>query len=76
MVKKIQIVFFSTEKNKFKRVDNPYHKVHNTLIETEDDKMEIEEDDPLVTLPISELQKITKEAYDLGFKIGRGGMRV
>ena len=38
--------------------------------------MEIEEDDPLVTLPISELQKITKEAYDLGFKIGRGGMRV
>ena len=68
--------FFSTEKNKFKRVDNPYHKVHNTLIETEDDKMEIEEDDPLVTLPISELQKITKEAYDFGFKIGRGGMRV
>ncbi|MCJ8478654.1 hypothetical protein MOO17_11495 [Escherichia coli] len=68
--------FYSTENNIFKRVDNPYHKVHNVLTETEDDKMEIEEDDPLVTLPTSELQKIIKEAYDLGFKTGKGGVNV
>lgn len=68
--------FSSVENNIFKRVDNPYHKVHNVLTETEDDKMEIEEDDPLVTLPTSELQKIIKEAYDLGFKTGKGGKSV
>lgn len=64
--------FFSTENNKFKRVDNPYHKVHNTCIETEEDsKLEIE-DDLVVTISLNELQKITREAFYLGLRAGKG----
>lgn len=65
--------FSSVENNIFKRVDNPYHKVHNNLIETEsEDEMEIEEEeDEIIKLPLSELKKIAREAYELGFKDGK-----
>lgn len=64
--------FFSTENNKFKRVDNPYHKVHNTCIETEEDSNLEIEDDLVVTIYLNDLQKITREAFYLGLKVGKG----